>query len=351
MLWGMQYEQLSAEERYSIAAMRTRGASTQAIALQLKRHKSSIYREVKRNCSKYDGAYRPGPAGEKTRGRRARSRRNQRFGPTQFLPVEKLLREQFSPQQIVGRGKLEGIKLMSHETIYLWIWADKQRGGTLWQHLRGARKLKRKRYGRYDSRGRLAGKKMITSRPPVVEARSRIGDWEIDTVHGSGKACVVTVVERSTGLVRIGKLPRATGQHTLERTVEILQPDRDRLKTITADNGAEFHIYKQIEEQLATQVYFATPHHAWERGSNENTNGLIRQYLPKGTNLNAVTQTQCEAIAEKLNNRPRQRHGFQTPNELYYASSTPRRRTASCGKLFGSCPRKRSDGFPLPPLY
>src|SRR4051812_13608936 len=312
----MQYQQLNAEERYSIAAMRAQGVKTGAIARKLQRHRSTIYREVARNCSKYDGGYRAGPAGEKTRGRRSRSRRNQHFGPTQFLPVERLLREQLSPQQIVGRGKLEGVKLMSHETIYLWIWTDKARGGTLWQHLRGARKLKRKRYGRYDSRGRLAGKKMIASRPSVVEDRSRIGDWEIDTVHGRGKACVVTVVERKTGLVRIGKLPRGTGQHTPDRTVEILQ--RDRVNTITADNGTEFHIYKQIEEKLDTQVYFATPHHAWERGSNENTNGLIRQYLPKGTNLNSVTQAQCEAIAETLNNRPRERLGFQTPNELYY---------------------------------
>jgi IS30 family transposase len=314
------------------------------IAQRLERHPSTIYREVARNRSEYDGNYRAGPAGEKTRGRRSRSRRNQRFGPKEFKPVERLLREQLSPQQIVGRAKLEGIKLMSHETIYCWIWKDKRCGGSLWRHLRGARKLKRKRYGRNDSRGRLAGKRMITERPAIVARRSRLGDWEIDTVHGRGKVCVVTVVERKSGLVRIGQLPRATGPHTLARTVQILRPDRARLKTITSDNGAEFHIYKQIEAQLGATFYFATPHHAWERGSNENTNGLIRQYLPKGTNLKPLTQSQCISIAEQLNNRPRLRLGFQTPNEVYYASSPQSRRTASCGKLFGSCPRKRSGG-------
>ena len=152
----------------------------------------------------------------------------------------------------------------------------------------------------------------------MVAARGRIGDWEMDTVHGRGKACVVTVVERKTGLVRIGPIARATKEETLERTVKLLWAERDRVKTITADNGTEFHNYLELESILDAQVYFATPHHAWERGTNENTNGLIRQYLPKGTNLSRLTQRQCDHIAEQLNNRPRLRLGFMTPNEAYY---------------------------------
>ena len=327
-----------------IGALRVRGSGVSEIARELKRDRSTIWREVKRNRSQYDGAYRARWAVEKANGRRRRSRRNRRYGPVQFVPIERMLREDFSPEQIVGRLRLEGVRSMSHETIYLWIWADKEAGGTVWQHLRGARKLKRKRYGRHDSRGRLAGKRMITARPAIVARRSRLGDWEIDTVHGRGKACVVTVVERKSGLVRIGKLPRATGPHTLSRTVQILQPDRSRLKTITSDNGAEFHIYKQIEAQLGATFYFATPHHAWERGTNENTNGLVRQYLPKGVNLKTLTQPQCVSIANQLNNRPRLRLGFQTPNEVYYAFRAQSRWAASCGKLFGSCPRKRPNG-------
>ena len=194
----------------------------------------------------------------------------------------------------------------------------KRGGGTLWQHLRGARKQRRKRYGRYDSRGRLAGKKLIGQRPAVVASRERVGDWEIDTMHGRGKACLVTVVERKTGLVRIGPIQRATKELTLERIVELLWKERPRVKTITADNGTEFHNYPELESRLGTRVYFATPHHAWERGTSENTNGLIRQYLPKGTNLSRVTQAQCGRIAEQLNNRPRLRLGFKTPNEAYY---------------------------------
>jgi IS30 family transposase len=146
----------------------------------------------------------------------------------------------------------------------------------------------------------------------------RIGDWEIDTVHGRGTACVVTVVERKTGLVRRGLIPRATKELMLERTVKLLWAERQRVKTITADNGTEFHNYRELESLLDTQVSFARPHHAWERGTNENTNGLIRQYLPKGTNLGRLTQRQCDRIAEQLNNRPRLRLGFKTPSEAYY---------------------------------
>ena len=129
---------------------------------------------------------------------------------------------------------------------------------------------------------------------------------------------MVTVVERKTGLVQIGPIQRATKELTLDRTVKLLWEERQRVKTITADNGTEFHNYRELENILGTRVYFATPHHAWERGTNENTNGLIRQYLPKGTNLSRLSQQQCDRIAERLNNRPRLRLGFKTPNEAYY---------------------------------
>jgi IS30 family transposase len=314
----MKYHQLSTEERYELAAMRRQHVGMAAMAQHLGRHRSTLYREVKRNQSAHDGCYRPSHAVEKASGRQHRSRRNWRYGLAEFAPIEALIREELSPEQIVGRSQRQGKRVMSHETIYRWIWRDKRCGGTLWRHLRGARKRRRKRYGRYDSRGRLAGKRPIGQRPAVVESRGRIGDWEIDTMHGRGKACVVTVVERKTGLVRIGQIQRATKELTLERTVELLWAERRRVKTITADNGTEFHNYRDLESRLGTRVYFATPHHAWERGTNENTNGLIRQYLPKGTNLSRITQGQCDRIAEQLNNRPRLRLGFRTPNEAYF---------------------------------
>jgi len=314
----MKYHRLSTEERYAIAAMRQQKLGVTEMAKQLGRHRSTLYREVKRNQSAHDGRYRASHSVEKASGRQRRSRRNWLYGPAEFGPIETLLRQRLSPAQIVGRRTLEGQAVMSHETIYRWIWTDKRCGGTLWSHLRGARKQRRKRYGQYDSRGRLAGKKPIEQRPVVVAARGRIGDWEMDTVHGCGNACVVTVVERKTGLLRMGPISRATKELTRDRTVQVLWADRDRVKTITADNGTEFHSYLELEAILGTQVYFATPHHAWERGTNENTNGLIRQYLPKGTNLSGLTQRQCDHIAEQLNNRPRLRLGFKTPNEVFY---------------------------------
>ena len=314
---GVKYHHLSTEERYEIAAMRGQYKPIAEIARRLGRHRSTIYREIWRNRSVHDDKYRALHSVQKASGRKRRSRKKMQFGKEDFAPIELMVRGELSPEQIVGRRRREGLPVMSHETIYKWIWENKRRGGSLWKHLRGARKQRRKRYGAYDSRGRLAGKKMINTRPAIVDRRKRIGDWEIDTVHGRGKASLVTVVERRTGIVRIGKLNRATKDQTLARTVSLLWDERDRVKTITADNGCEFHNYKDLEDILEAKIYFATPHHAWERGTNENTNGLIRQYLPKGKNLINVTQRQCERIADKLNNRPRKRLGFRTPNEIY----------------------------------
>lgn len=330
----MAYRQLSTEERYQIAVLRGQGFRTPQIAAALGRHRSTIAREVKRNATPYDGAYRPKMAVEMTNGRRSRSRRNARYGPADFAPIAALLKEHWSPEQIVGRRRREGLAVMSHETIYLHVRRDKEEGGSLWRHLRGSRRQRRKRYGRKDGRGRLAGKRMIGERPAVVERRRRFGDWELDTVHGRGKPCVVTAVERKSGFVRIGPLPGATVEHTNARTIELLSSEPHPVRTLTSDNGVEFHGYKQLEEALGATVYFATPHHAWERGTNENTNGLLRQYLPKGTPLGALTQQQCAALAAKLNHRPRRRLRYRTPHEVYYAAFLAHRHQgASCGKL------------------
>jgi len=330
------YHHLSEAERHSLSVLKLQGLSQRQIARALQRDPSSISRELKRNRSTHDGFYRYSAAAELYRGRLRRSRRNQQYSSNDFVEVERLLRQDLSPEQIVGRAKQEGVSIMCHQTIYLWIEADRQRGGSLYLHLRHGSNHCRKRYRGADSRGRLSGKRMIGERPAIVQERARRDDWEIDTVHGKGKACVVTIVERKTGLLRLGPLAQATAALTQQRTVELLGPHQ--VHTITSDNGTEFHGYKYIEEKLGATFYFATPHHAWERGTNENTNGLIRQYLPKGSPLAHVTQANCLTIQERLNNRPRKRLGFLTPNEAYFNQN----QIASCGKLFGSCPRKRS---------
>ena len=208
---------------------------------------------------------------------------------------------------------------ISHETIYRYIWADKEAGGTLHQHLRGARKQRRKRYGRYDSRGRLAGKRMITERPPIVETRAELGHWEADTMLGASQAgpCVLSMVERQSGYLLLGQLDQRTSAFVNARARQLIRAQPGPVRTITVDNGTEFHEYAKLEDATGARFYFATPHHAWERGTNENTNGLIRQYLPKRQSMAHLTQHDCNRIAAKLNRRPRKRLGFCTPEECY----------------------------------
>ena len=313
----MAYHQITPWERIVIWMLLRQGKSAGDIARQLGRHRSTIYREVGRNCSRSDGFYRPQQADSWARTRRSRSRRNYRITDRDWELVEKLLKIDWSPEQIAGRLKLIDRLQISHETIYLHVWADKRRGGTLYEHLRGATKLRRKRHGTYDSRGRLVGKRPIEDRPASADNRSRVGHWEADTMLGDGKPCVVTLVERKTGYVQLGKLNARTTQQLSRRTIQLIQRQPRPVRTVTADNGTEFHGYADIERTTEARFYFATPHHAWERGTNENTNGLIRQYLPKRQSMASITQYDCNDIARKLNRRPRKRLGFRTPQECY----------------------------------
>ena len=317
----MNYRQLNAEERSAMATLKRLGWSVLGIARELGRHRSTIARELQRNAAPHDGWYRAGRAQERAVARRRRSRRNSQFARADWARVETLLREEWSPEQVAGYLRRHGELIISHETIYRHVWRDKKRGGSLHLHLRCAQKQCRKRYGRRDSRGRLAGKRMIGERPASVEARSRTGHWEIDTVMGQSLGessdCILTLVERKTGYVLIGKLRARTVEQASKATLGLLRRHPEKFRTITADNGTEFHGYARIEAASRVRFYFATPHHSWERGTNENTNGLIRQYLPKGQSMTNLTQSQCDAIAQHLNNRPRKRHAYKTPYECF----------------------------------
>jgi IS30 family transposase len=317
----MKYHQITHGERYRISALRQEGLCPAAIARRLGRHRSTISREYARNGSRWDNRYRPSRAQEQANGRRSRSRRNQRFDEMDWLFVDSLLREQWSPEQAAGYLRKRGTVSISHETIYCHVWKDRENGGDLCKHLRCAPKKRRKRYARYDSRGRLAGKRHISERPSWIERRSQVGHWEIDTVMGSGDGhCVLTLLERATGYVLIGKLTSRTMEETARRTIQLIRKHPEKFKTITADNGTEFHAYKKIEKATGVKIYFATPYHSWERGSNENANGLIRQYLPKRKSMAHVTQHDCNQIAEKLNTRPRKRYDFDTPEDRFHAA-------------------------------
>ena len=309
----MTYHQITPAERYTLGALRKQGYSNAEIARVTDRHRSTIGREFQRNCAKHDGAYRHTKAQERTNGRRSRSRRNSQFGAAEWQLVETLLHDKFSPEQISGWLRLLEVLEISHETIYTRVYRDKRRGGKLWQHLRQPIRY-RKRYGTYEKRGRLPGKRHISERPAAAETRSEIGHWEMDVVIGAGNNhCIVTLVERMTGATLIGKLPCRTMKALNKRVIELIEAHPGLFKTITVDNGPEFHGYQEIERATGVTVYFANPYCSWERGTNENTNGLIRQYLPKRTSMKQLTQARCNAIASSLNNRPRKRHGFRTP--------------------------------------
>ncbi len=314
----MTYRQITSEQRYMLAALRTQGLRASTIAQVLGCHRSTVGRELKRNCTPGDGRYRAAKAQEMANGRRSRSRRNQQFTAYDFERVNALLGARWSPQQIAGRLARECALSISHETIYRHVWRDKKAGGRLYTELRCAQKRRRKGYGHYDSRGRLAGKRHISERPPSVEGRRELGHWEIDTVMGTGsKDCIVSLVERKSGLLLIGKLANRTAESLNARAIAIISANQGPFKTITADNGTEFHNYAEIERRTSATFYFATPYHSWQRGTNENTNGLIRQYLPRGTSMSALTQHRCNDIAYKLNNRPRKRLGYKTPMECF----------------------------------
>lgn len=315
----MSYHQITPQERYRLSALRAQGLSNAQIAKAMGRHRSTIWREVRRNCHVYDGYYKVEKAIQHANARRWRSRSHPRFRPEQLARVWSLIRQRWSPEQVSGTLGINGELSISHETIYRHIWADMKRGGRLHRFLRCAIKKRRKRYRSYDSRGRLAGKTMIQDRPAHIEHRRRLGHWEIDTVLGKGsKHCIVSLVERKSGYLQIAKLQARNVEQTTAGTIQLIKRHTNRFRTITADNGTEFHGYANIQKATGVKFYFATPHHAWERGTNENTNGLIRQYLPKGTSMARVTQQQCDDIARALNTRPRKRHGYKTPEQIFF---------------------------------
>ena len=313
------YHQLTQEERYLITAQLKCGFTRAQIAKTMGRHRSTITRELRRNVTNHDGDYRAEKAHSYATTRRRRCRRGPRFSEAEMMRVARLMRrKKWSPEQISGAFRKAGGLHISHETIYRHIRADRQAGGDLWRHTRIMSKVCRKRYRSHDSRGVMPGKRPIGERPAEVEGRRHLGHWEGDTVMGSDmRHCLLTLVERKTGYAIIKKLRARNKAEVTRAATQAIRRHCRKFKTITFDNGTEFHDYAVLEQRFPVKIYFATPYHSWERGSNENFNGLVRQYLPKGTCMRHVTQADCNHIARDLNDRPRKRHGFSTPNSLY----------------------------------
>jgi transposase, IS30 family len=311
----MSYKQLAREQRYQIYALKKAGQKQNQIALLIGCHKSTISRELRRNRG--PKGYYPLQANELALDRQCEAYSSRISGETWQL-VERLLRQEWSPEQIAGRLKREQQPTVSHETIYLYIYADKRRGGTLQQHLRSQKK-QRKRYSGYIRRGQIPNRTSIEKRPKIVANKGRYGDWEADTIIGARhKAGILSVVERKSKLTRLRKLATKGAVEMKDNSIDLLAPLAARVHTITVDNGKEFCEHELIAKGLQTRIYFAHPYASWERGLNENTNGLVRQYFPKKYDFTKITDKDLQQVEDLLNNRPRKTLGYRTPNEVFF---------------------------------
>ena len=228
-----------------------------------------------------------------------------------------MIREDLSPEQITGHRKDIGEPSVSPEWIYQRIYADKRNGGDLHTHLR-CQKQRRKRYGSIERRGQIKNRVSIEKRPAVVDLRSRVGDWEADTVIGKqGHSVLVTLVERKTRFTVAIKAANKTSRAVTDAICDYLKPYQERVLTLTYDNGREFAYHEEIARELTAEGFFAHPYHSWERGLNENTNGLIRQYIPKGKDIDDLSDEDVAKIINKINKRPRKCLGFKTPHQLF----------------------------------
>lgn len=309
------YTQLAQEQRYQIFALMKAGNSQTDIAGIIGVHKSTVSRELQRNRG--GRGYRPQQAHRFALERR-QDKAKARLTMDDWNRIEALLREDWSPEQVSLWLAKKGLCQVSHEWVYLHIYHDKSLGGDLHLHLR-CRKQRRKRYGSYSRRGQLPGRVFIDERPDIVEQRCRLGDWELDTIIGKNhKGALVSLCDRKSRLTMIGKVSHKSADAVSKATVRLLRSLPGRIHTLTSDNGREFASHHSIARALGAKFYFAHPYASWERGSNENSNGLIRQYFPKRTDFSTLTKRDLRAVMDKLNNRPRKCLGMKTPNQVFF---------------------------------
>jgi len=316
-----EYKQLTEEDRIEIYAMKQAGKQQNQMAAALGVAPSTISRELARNTGLR--GYRPKQAQQEALRRRYDARKAVKMTPETIAYVEDKLGQEHSPEQIAERMKRNPGwpgPAVSHERIYQYIWQDKAQGGSLYKHLRiGGTKQRRKRRNSRDLRGTIKNRVGIEKRPPIVERKIRVGDWEGDTVVGKNhQGALVTLVDRKSKLARIGKVHRYTAEAVEKTITRLLESLPRRNYTLTVDNGKEFAGHESVAASLQIRVYFADAYSAWQRGLNENTNGLIRQYVPKGTDVRVLTERQIQHIMDRLNNRPRKSLGYLTPNEVFY---------------------------------
>jgi transposase, IS30 family len=307
---------ITSEERHIIDYLIGQKKSPTFIAMELGRATSTITREIKRNCDSRNKEYRSELANKKAASRKSSKRKRCSMTPEVIGYVEAELAkiEKPSPEQIAGDAKRLGIKCVSHECIYQYIWRDKRSGGKLFENLRNKEKRYRKRGAAKDNRGIIKDRTPMSDRPIVVDLRERLGDLEVDLMIGKGhQGALLTINDRVSGLLILERLQGKTADEVTAAIIARLKPYKEQLNTITSDNGKEFAGHIEIASELNIDFYFARPYHSWERGSNENLNGLIRQYIPKTTNINELDDGFIRKVETALNNRPRKRHGYLSP--------------------------------------
>jgi IS30 family transposase len=310
------YRHLTYEQRCQIDILKTRGDSPSETAKVLGVHRSTIIRELRRNSE--GEAYKLEEAERKAQNRRKRPSAR-KLSPNMIIIIEEKLKLSWSPEQISGWLKKQGEKHVSYETIYKYIWADKRKGGLLYKHLRHSGKKYNRRSKGTSGRGCIPGRIDIKERPKIVEEKTRLGDWELDTIIGAEhQGAIVSMVDRATKLTKLAKVPQKKADEVRNALVKRLSPIRKFVHTLTADNGREFAYHQSVSRALQADFFFATPYHSWERGLNEHTNGLIRQYFPKGTNFNHISEEEIEQVERLLNNRPRKVLNFETPMEAFF---------------------------------
>ena len=311
----MKYCHLTQDERSQIYAYKTMGMSQCKIALTLDRSESTISRELVRNSG--HRGYRPKQAHKLATERFKTAKKAITITANVISIVEEKIKEDWSPEQISGRLFHESGISISHETIYQHLLTDKTAGGDLYKHLR-CQKKNRKRYGTksHDKRGKIKDRVSIEKRPQIVEKKTRKGDWEGDLVIGQNHMrALVTLADRKSKKVKIGLVDSKQAPIVEESVTKLLK--KETAHTVTFDNGKEFSNHKQMAKNIGTRIYFAHPYSSWERGLNENTNGLIRQYFPKGSSFKNITHAAVKEVENILNNRPRKSLGYCTPNEIY----------------------------------
>jgi len=321
----MNYTQLTQEQRYQIAVLKKADHTQVDIARLIGVDKSTISREISRNTGKR--GYRPKQAHHLALKRR-QQKVKQSITTEDWQRIDALLRQEWSPEEIGERLRMEGLRFVSHEWIYQHVYADKKNGGDLHKFLR-RQKQRRKRYGSKNRRGKIPDRIGIEQRPAIVDQKKRIGDWEGDTIIGKGhKGAIVSLVERKSIYTLLGKVERKKAELVADTEIRLLSPFKDKVHTITKDNGLEFCDHARVAKEIEAETFFANPYASWERGLNENTNGLVRQYIPKSRYFDTVTDDEIDFIMHRLNHRPRKTLGYRTPHEVFFNTKTQLTRVA-----------------------